>query len=190
MEACSKHASYIIRSYKARIFVAITELSEFSEHSEYKNSPKRSSILYSSSRATIWFSSYLSYRELLLAFIVSNNLPMSLVNRPSFRQLIHQLSPSTLAISTSSLMRDLHKTFCNYRMKLQIELQAHVVKGGRLSLTIDSWSAMNGGEHAAITVHWINNEWAHRYCVLDIIHLKEPIHSGEYLVEQLQAVTD
>jgi hypothetical protein len=29
------------------------------------------------------------YRELLLAFIVSNNLPMSLVNQPSFRQLIH-----------------------------------------------------------------------------------------------------
>lgn len=130
------------------------------------------------------------YRELLLAFIVSNNLPMSLVDRPSFRQLVHQLSPSTLVISTSSLMRDLHKTFCNHRMKLQIELQAHVIKGGRLSLTTDSWSAMNGAEHAAITVHWINNEWVHRHCVLDIIHLKEPIHSGEYLAEQLQAVTD
>lgn len=75
-------------------------------------------------------------------------------------------------------------------MKLQIELQAHVAKGGRLSLTTDAWSAMNGAEHTAITVHWINNEWVHRHCVLDIVHLKEPIHSGEYLAEQLQAVTD
>jgi hypothetical protein len=75
-------------------------------------------------------------------------------------------------------------------MKLQIELQAHVAKGGRLSLTTDSWSAMNGAEHAAITGHWINEEWVHRHCVLDIIHLKEPIHSGEYLAEQLQAITD
>lgn len=87
-------------------------------------------------------------------------------------------------------MRDLHKTFCNYRMKLQIELQAHIIKGGRLSLTTDSWSAINGAQHAAITVHQINNEWVYQHCVLDIIHLKEPIHLGEYLAEQLQAITD
>lgn len=49
---------------------------------------------------------------------------------------------------------------------------------------------MNGAEHAAITVHWINDKWVHRHCVLDIIYLKVPIHSGEYLAEQLQAVTD
>jgi hypothetical protein len=130
------------------------------------------------------------YRELLLAFIVSNNLPLRLVDQFSFRQLVHHLSPSTIAISASSLKRDLHKKFCNRRIKLELELQNHLATGGRLSLTTDAWTANNGSNYATITVHWINSEWIQQSKILDVIHLQEPIHSGEYLAEQLLIVTN
>ena len=62
--------------------------------------------------------------------------------------------------------------------------------GGRLSLTTNAWSARNYTKFAAITAHWINDKWQQKSTILDVIHLKEPIHSGEYLADQLIAVTD
>ncbi|KFY93464.1 hypothetical protein V498_04415 [Pseudogymnoascus sp. VKM F-4517 (FW-2822)] len=61
---------------------------------------------------------------------------------------------------------------------------------GRISITTDTWTAQNYTEYAAVTGHWINEKWQHRCVLLDVIHLREPIHSGEYLAEELAAVTD
>jgi hypothetical protein len=88
------------------------------------------------------------------------------------------------------MARDLQRLFCNHKAKLETELQQHIANGGRLSLTTDSWSARNYSEYAAVTAHWISDNWQMRSTVLDVVHLKEPIHSGEYLAEQLVAVTD
>ncbi|KFY96083.1 hypothetical protein V500_02574, partial [Pseudogymnoascus sp. VKM F-4518 (FW-2643)] len=74
--------------------------------------------------------------------------------------------------------------------RLQLELQQHTVQGGRISLTTDTWSVRNYSEYAAVTAHWISNKWQLRCIVLDVIKLREPIHSGEYLAEQLIAVID
>jgi hypothetical protein len=45
------------------------------------------------------------YRDLLLQFVVSNNLPLRLVDSLSFRQIIHFLSPITLSVSARTLHR-------------------------------------------------------------------------------------
>ncbi|KFY67389.1 hypothetical protein V496_01580 [Pseudogymnoascus sp. VKM F-4515 (FW-2607)] len=42
----------------------------------------------------------------------------------------------------------------------------------------------------SINSHWINEKWQHQCVLLNVIHLREPIHSGEYLAEELAAVTD
>ncbi|KFY91815.1 hypothetical protein V500_04456, partial [Pseudogymnoascus sp. VKM F-4518 (FW-2643)] len=63
-------------------------------------------------------------------------------------------------------------------------------RGGRISITTDAWSARNYIDYAAITAHWINDKWQQKSKVLDVIHLQEPIHSGEYLAQQLALVTD
>ena len=64
------------------------------------------------------------------------------------------------------------------------------MSGGRISITTDTWTARNYTEYAAVTGHWINEKWQHRCVLLDVIHLQEPIHSGEYLARELAAVTD
>ena len=80
----------------------------------------------------------IKYRELLLSFVVSNNLPLRLIESYSFRQLVHHLNPSTMTISRTSIARDLYRLFCNHKAKLQAELQEHVINGGRLALTTDT----------------------------------------------------
>jgi hypothetical protein len=95
-----------------------------------------------------------------------------------------------MTISRTSIARDLYRLFCNHKAKLQAELQEHVINGGRLALTTDTWSAQNYSDYAAITVHWINVNWQMKNIIFDVVHLEEPIHSGDYLAEQLINVTN
>ena len=111
--------------------------------------------------------------ELLLSFIVNNNLPISLIERDSFRELIFNISPATAICSARTLQRDLVQKFKYHRESLNHELQAHTREGGRVSLTTDSWSARNGTEFAAVTAHWINVTWNQRSVLLDMVHLTE-----------------
>ena len=136
------------------------------------------------------FRSRTKYRELLLSFVVSNNLSLRLIESYSFHQLVQFLSPSTLSISSRTLHRELQRQFSYHRGLLQLELQSHITHGGRISITTDAWTARNYTEYAAVTGHWINEKWQHRCVLLDVIHLQEPIHSGEYLAQELAAVTD
>ncbi|KFY94797.1 hypothetical protein V500_03062 [Pseudogymnoascus sp. VKM F-4518 (FW-2643)] len=130
------------------------------------------------------------YKELLLQFIVSNNLSIRLVESYSFRELVQFLSPTTIAISARTLHRELQRQFSYHRGQLQLELYSHIKKGGRVLITTDAWSARNYTDYAAVTVHWIVDKWQQKSKVLDVVHLKEPIHSGEYLAQQLAIVTD
>ena len=69
-------------------------------------------------------------------------------------------------------------------------MQEHCSHGGRISLTTDTWSSRNYKEFTAVTVHWINREWAQHLTIIDVVKLKEPIHSSEYLSNKLVAITD
>lgn len=130
------------------------------------------------------------YKELLLQFVVSNNLSIRLVESYSFHQLVQFLSPATTSISARTLHRELQRQFSYHRGQLRLELNSHIKRGGRISITTDAWSARNYTDYAAITAHWINDKWQQQSRVLDVIHLQEPIHGGEYLAQQLAMVTD
>ena len=99
------------------------------------------------------------YRALLLDFVVSNNLALRVVDSQSCHRLIQHCNPKILTISTSTLTQDLDKTFLSAQNTLKSELQEHIKGGGRISITIDAWSARNFKEFIAITGHWINKEW-------------------------------
>lgn len=93
------------------------------------------------------------YKELLLQFIVSNNLSIRLVESHSFRELVQFLSPTTISISARTLHRELQRQFSYHRGQLQLELNSHIRRGGRISITTDAWSARNYTDYAAITAH-------------------------------------
>ena len=58
------------------------------------------------------------YRELLLSFVVSNNLPLRLVESHSFRQLVHHLNLAVLTVSRTTVRRDLYRLFCYHKARL------------------------------------------------------------------------
>jgi hypothetical protein len=113
-----------------------------------------------------------TYRALLLDFVVSNNLSLRIVDSLSMKRLINFCNPSIDTISTTTLTRDLDKTFLTAQNTLKVELQDHVKGGGRISITTDAWSARNYKEFIAITGHWIDKSWKQRSQLLDIIYLE------------------
>jgi hypothetical protein len=78
------------------------------------------------------------YRALLLDFVVSNNLALRVVDSQSCHRLIQHCNPKILTISTSTLTRDLDKTFLSAQNTLKSELQEHIKGGGRISITTNA----------------------------------------------------
>jgi hypothetical protein len=113
-----------------------------------------------------------TYRALLLDFVVSNNLALRIADSAPYKRLISFCDPTIITISTTTLERDLDKTFLSARNALRTELQEHINSGGRISITTDTWSARNYKEFIAVTGHWINKDWKQRSQLLDIIHLE------------------
>jgi hypothetical protein len=125
----------------------------------------------------------MKYRALLLDFVVSNNLALCIVDSQSHCRLIQHCNALILSISKSTLVRDLNKTFLSAQSALKVELQEHIKLGSCISITIDTWVASNLKEFIIVIGHWINKDWKQRSQLLNVVHLKDLIHSGEYLVE-------
>jgi hypothetical protein len=98
------------------------------------------------------------YRALLLDFVVSNNLVLQVVDSLSYCRLIQHCNVSVITISTSTLNRDLDKTFLSVQNTLKAEIHEYVKGGGRISITTDGWTASNFKEFIAVTGHWINSK--------------------------------
>jgi len=60
----------------------------------------------------------------------------------------------------------------------------------QISITTDGWTATNSKEFIAVTRHWINKDWKQRSQLLDIVYLKDPLPSSEYIAEQLLSIID
>jgi hypothetical protein len=81
------------------------------------------------------------------------------VDSQSHHWLIQHCNASILTISTSTLNRDLEKTFLAAQNTLKTKLQEHVKGGGRILITTDAWMVTNSKEFITVTGHWINKDW-------------------------------
>jgi hypothetical protein len=75
-----------------------------------------------------------------LDFVVSNNFALCIVDSASYKWLINFYDLAIVTISTTTLERDLDKTFLSTQNSLKTELQEHIKSGGWISITIDAWS--------------------------------------------------
>jgi hypothetical protein len=79
-----------------------------------------------------------TYRALLLDFVVSNNLALCIIDSASYKRLINFYDLAIVIISTTTLERDLNKTFLSTQNSLKTELQEHVKGSSWISITIDT----------------------------------------------------
>ncbi len=94
----------------------------------------------------------------MLDFVVSNNLALRVADSLFYRWLIQHCNASVITISTSTLNRDLDKTFLSAQNALKAKIHEHVKDGGRISIIKDAWTASNSMEFIAVTRYWINSK--------------------------------
>jgi hypothetical protein len=66
-------------------------------------------------------------------------------------------------------MRDMKKEFDKGYEEKKIQLGEHIVDGGQITLTTDTWSARNYHKYMAVTGHYCNKNNIHISLLLDII---------------------
>lgn len=107
-------------------------------------------------RPSFVFFSKEEYKNYLLSFIINNNLPFSIVDSPSFNNLIKYLKDNIPSISRATIRRELD-TFYNVEVnKLKVLLSKN---SSRFSITIDEWRSSNNIDFLAITLHFIDNNF-------------------------------
>jgi hypothetical protein len=77
------------------------------------------------------------YRNLLVEFVIKNNLSFSLVDKPKTKALFSFLSLSTKQIPRKILMGDLKARYEAAEIKIRDKCQDYIQSGGRFALTTD-----------------------------------------------------
>jgi hypothetical protein len=73
-----------------------------------------------------------------LDFVVSNNLALYIVDSALYKRLINFCDSAIVTISTTTLERDLDKTFLSAQNSLKTELQEHIKSRGQILITTDT----------------------------------------------------
>ena len=79
-----------------------------------------------------------TYRALLLDFVISNNLALRIVDSALCKQLINFYNLAIVTISTTTLERDLDKTFLSAQNSFKTKLQEHIKSSSWISITTDA----------------------------------------------------
>ena len=94
------------------------------------------------------------YKTYLLNFIISNNLPFSIVDSTSFNSLLRYLKDNLVSISRRVLKEDLD----NLYNKKFLEIKSILSKNNsKFILTLDKQNSSNNIDFLAVTIHYYNN---------------------------------
>lgn len=111
----------------------------------------------------------------MLAWIVLSDQPFTAIEDQSFVDLVQTLNPDATLVSDTTIRSDLQVA---YDTKFS-EMKATVAAiPGKISLTMDGWSAKNLSPFIAIRGHWLNENWEYCSKIFDFAHAPD-CHSGE-----------
>ena len=123
-------------------------------------------------------------REHISCFIVSTNASLSVVENPSFQQLLSYCNPSAKMISRRSASRDIQNLYVKLRPRIQAMLQEFtIMQKGRVSLTLDACTSSTQIPFLGVTCHYIEPiTWKFQTLLLGFERLHGS-HSAEALGE-------
>jgi hypothetical protein len=119
------------------------------------------------------------FEKKLLDLFMKQDLPFLLINSREFRSLVQYLNPRAKLFQ--------NKTLKNRIMSSYAEKQKEVIKAlqdvpGKLSFTMDIWTAPNQISFLGIRVHYIDKTWNLCRTTLDFIPFEDQ-HSGENIAK-------
>lgn len=126
------------------------------------------------------------YRDLIVKFILNNNLPLSIVDSPSFRALIVYLNNSAPNISRPTIKLELEELYNRQTTKLKARLANN---DSRYSLTLDEWKSGNNNDYLAITIHFLNKDFKVEKYLIGFEYLNDSTaYTGEELYKYVDSV--
>ena len=88
--------------------------------------------------------------------MVKDEHSFSVVEGEGFRELVTELQPKFGVPSRVTIARDIHKLFCDERIKLKKELTK---VGQRICLTTDCWTSSTQMAYMCLIAHYIDSDW-------------------------------
>lgn len=125
------------------------------------------------------------FLKLLVNFILSCNLSLSICDAPTLRSLLEYLNAGVMRVTPQRLLLKMMDYFDESKKALKRRLQEHIKDGSRVSLTMDIWVAANGTSFLGITVHWCDIHWITHARLLGSIPIP-PSHSGKNIWKPLK----
>jgi hypothetical protein len=126
-------------------------------------------------------------RDIIVDLIVSQNLPLSHVEAPAFKQLLKLFDPSLARValySRTSLASDIHIQFHELKQRLKHELKAAT---SAIHISFDLWTSPNQFAVLAVNSHYLDNTLTPQ---TRLLALKQQIgiHSGQNIALTLSGV--
>ena len=121
-------------------------------------------------------------REHISCFLVNTNASLSVVENPSFQQLLQYCNPTAIMISQRTAARDIQNLYIKLQPRIQAMLQEFTsIQQGRVSLTLDAWTSATQIPFLGITCHYIEPlTWKHQSLLLGFERLRGS-HSAQAL---------
>jgi archaellum biogenesis ATPase FlaH len=106
---------------------------------------------------------------------VINQHPFTIVEEPSFIELVHSLCLNAELFSADTIKRKIMELYNGNISQIQKFLQE---TPGKLSFTMDIWTSPSAKAFLAITTHYIDKNWKLQNILVDFIQIFGS-HSGE-----------
>jgi len=110
------------------------------------------------------------YTRLILNFIINNNLPFSIIESKSLKELLKYLRDVLSTINRRTIKNKLDLLY-NFEFN---KLKALLAKNNsKFSITLDEWNSSNNIDFLAITLHFYNNKFELRNYLIAFEYLNE-----------------
>ena len=111
--------------------------------------------------------------------------PFNIVEQAEFKQFIYTLDPRYVIPCRQIIKREVNLLFNKRKTNIKLELNNISTK---IALTTDIWSSKyNNAAFLGITMHYINNDWEVKRCLLDFIPI-EGSHTGALILNNLAEI--
>lgn len=121
----------------------------------------------------------------LAEWITVDLQPFNTVEQIEFIQFVHTLDPRYVLPCRQTIKEEVVSLFNKRKMNIKLEINNLTTK---IALTTDIWSSnYNNTAFLGTTMHYINNTWEVKKCLLDFISL-EGSHTASLIVSKLTDV--
>jgi BED zinc finger len=128
------------------------------------------------------FAEQLHITTKLAEWIAVDLQPFNIVEQEEFKQFVYTLDPRYVIPCRQTIKQEINSLFEQRKTNIKLEINSFTTK---IALTTDIWSSKyNNTAFLGITMHYINNNWEIKKCLLDFIPI-EGSHSGALILTNL-----